>query len=90
MIQRFICLLQKECMVPLPVQAQLSVLNGITVDDYNGDGNLDVLINGNDYGTEPVIGRYDALNGWKGMAKATLRLYQSRQVEYTFRVMERH
>ena len=24
---------------------------------------MDVLINGNDFGTEPVIGRYDALNG---------------------------
>ena len=32
-------------------------------DDFDGDGNLDVLINGNDYGTEVSIGRYDALNG---------------------------
>jgi hypothetical protein len=49
--------------VPLPTPAQFSVLNGLTVGDYDGDGNLDVLINGNDYGTEPIIGRYDALNG---------------------------
>ena len=49
--------------IPLPAQAQFSVLNGITVNDYDGDGNLDVLINGNDYGTEPILGRYDALNG---------------------------
>ncbi len=47
----------------LPIQAQFSVLNGISVDDYDGDGNLDVVINGNDYGTEPILGRYDALNG---------------------------
>jgi hypothetical protein len=49
--------------IPLPTQAQFSVLNGITVDDFDGDGNLDVLINGNDFGTEPILGRYDALNG---------------------------
>lgn len=53
----------KFSMNPLPVQAQLSVLNGMTVDDFNGDGNLDVLMNGNDWGTEVSVGRYDALNG---------------------------
>jgi len=53
----------KFTMLPLPMQAQLSVLNGMVVDDFDGDGNLDVLINGNDYGTEVTIGRYDALNG---------------------------
>ena len=49
--------------IPLPIQAQVSILNGMVVDDFDGDGNLDVLINGNDFGTEPVLGRYDALNG---------------------------
>jgi hypothetical protein len=48
---------------PLPKQAQYSALNGVLVDDYDADGNLDVLINGNDYGTEVSVGRYDALNG---------------------------
>jgi hypothetical protein len=48
---------------PLPLQAQLSVINGMAVEDFDGDGNLDVVINGNDYGTEVSIGRYDALNG---------------------------
>jgi len=33
------------------------------VEDFDGDGNLDVAINGNDYGTEVSQGRYDALNG---------------------------
>ena len=49
--------------IPLPAEAQFSTLNGIVVDDFNGDGNLDAIINGNDYGTEVSVGRYDALNG---------------------------
>jgi hypothetical protein len=47
----------------LPMQAQASILNGMTVDDFDGDGNLDVCMNTNDYSTDPNIGRYDALNG---------------------------
>jgi len=53
----------KFTMVPLPVEAQVSQLNGIVVDDFDGDGNLDIAINGNDYGTEVATGRYDAFNG---------------------------
>ncbi|HEY0899950.1 MAG TPA: VCBS repeat-containing protein, partial [Sphingobacteriaceae bacterium] len=47
----------------LPTEAQISMLNGMVVDDFTGDGNLDIAINGNDYGTEVTVGRYDALNG---------------------------
>jgi len=50
-------------MIPLPKEAQISTLNGMLADDFDGDGNLDVLINGNDFSTEVSIGRYDALNG---------------------------
>jgi enediyne biosynthesis protein E4 len=50
-------------MVPLPVQAQLSVIHGMVADDFDGDGNLDVVMNTNDFGTEVSVGRYDALNG---------------------------
>jgi hypothetical protein len=50
-------------LVPLPVQAQFSVINGMQTGDFDGDGNLDVLINGNDFGTEVFTGRYDAMNG---------------------------
>ncbi len=53
----------KFTMIPLPKEAQVSVLNGMEVEDFDGDGNLDVAINGNDYGTEVSVGRYDALNG---------------------------
>jgi FG-GAP-like repeat len=50
-------------LVPLPKEAQLSMLNGMVTDDFDGDGNLDVLMNGNDFGTDVTVGRYDALNG---------------------------
>jgi hypothetical protein len=53
----------KFILQPLPVQAQISVLNSMAVDDFDGDGNLDVLISGNDYGTEVSVGRNDAFNG---------------------------
>jgi hypothetical protein len=50
-------------LIPLPAQAQYSCINGMLVEDFNGDGNLDVLMNQNDYGTEVSVGRYDAGNG---------------------------
>ena len=53
----------KFTLITLPFQAQLSALNGMTVDDFDGDGNLDVVINTNDYGADVTVGRYDALNG---------------------------
>ncbi|WP_295714590.1 VCBS repeat-containing protein [Mucilaginibacter sp.] len=53
----------KFTMVPLPLEAQVSALNGMVADDFDADGNLDLLINGNDFGTDVSIGRYDALNG---------------------------
>ncbi|MDQ6842811.1 MAG: VCBS repeat-containing protein, partial [Bacteroidota bacterium] len=48
---------------PLPSAAQYSCMNGMLAEDFDGDGNLDLLINGNDYGTEVSVGRYDACNG---------------------------
>lgn len=48
---------------PLPMQAQVSCLNGMLAEDFNGDGNLDLLITQNDYSTEVSVGRYDAGNG---------------------------
>ena len=48
---------------PLPGSAQFSSLNGMVADDFDGDNNLDIVINTNDYGTEVSTGRYDALNG---------------------------
>jgi hypothetical protein len=48
---------------PLPPMAQLAPLNGMVVDDFNSDGDLDIAICGNDYGNEVSAGRYDAMNG---------------------------
>jgi enediyne biosynthesis protein E4 len=48
---------------PLPVQAQFAPVNGMVAEDVNHDGNLDVMIVGNDYGNEVFIGRYDASTG---------------------------
>ena len=53
----------KFTMFSLPQLAQVSILNGMVADDFDGDGNLDLVINGNDYGTEVSVGRYDALSG---------------------------
>jgi hypothetical protein len=53
----------KFTMIPMPVEAQVSVINGMETGDFDGDGNLDVVMNGNDYGSEAAVGRYDALNG---------------------------
>src|SRR5450432_3097362 len=53
----------KFTMIPLPIEAQFSTINGMLVDDFDGDGNLDVLMNGNDYSTSVGIGQYDAFYG---------------------------
>ena len=47
----------------LPNESQWSVTQDIFIDDFNEDGNLDVILIGNDYGVEPVFGRYDASYG---------------------------
>jgi hypothetical protein len=48
---------------PLPVQAQLSSVYGIGMDDYDGDGKMDLLTGGNFYQSKPEVGIYDASYG---------------------------
>lgn len=50
-------------LTPLPVEAQAAPVYGMAAEDVNGDGKLDLLMVGNDYGMEPYSGRHDAFNG---------------------------
>ncbi|TRX23832.1 VCBS repeat-containing protein [Flavobacterium franklandianum] len=47
----------------LPVEAQVSCINSIMVDDYDKDGHLDALITGNMYNSEVETPRNDAGHG---------------------------
>ena len=47
----------------LPAQAQLAPVYGIALNDFNEDGNMDIMLNGNEFSMSPPLGRYDALNG---------------------------
>lgn len=44
----------------LPISCQTSTINDMVIDDFNHDGNPDVLAIQNDYSFEPLGGRYDA------------------------------
>ena len=47
----------------LPAIAQWSPVYAIAVNDFNGDGNADIALTGNDFSMAPELGRSDALNG---------------------------
>ena len=47
----------------LPIEAQFAPVNGILLDDFNADGNIDILLSGNKLGAEVTYGRYDASKG---------------------------
>ncbi len=47
----------------LPYETQYSPVFGISVNDFNNDGNIDIALSGNDYGMSPILGRNDAFNG---------------------------
>lgn len=55
--------LGKFAIKPLPALAQSSTVNGIVIDDVNDDGNLDVVLHGNNYGPDVEAWRYDASSG---------------------------
>jgi enediyne biosynthesis protein E4 len=47
----------------LPLPAQVAPIFGMLTDDYDADGNLDVLVVGNSYAREPQMGWDDASDG---------------------------
>ena len=47
----------------LPVICQIAPATSLLTCDVNQDGNRDVLMVGNSYSTNAIVGRYDALTG---------------------------
>jgi hypothetical protein len=47
----------------LPTAAQLSPMYGIAAEDFDKDGNIDILMGGNFYQSKPEVGIYDASYG---------------------------
>ena len=54
---------EKFDLIPLPIEAQFAPVYGIMSQDFNLDGNNDILLIGNDYSIEYMSGRIDASNG---------------------------
>jgi hypothetical protein len=50
-------------LTPLPIEAQISPVFGIAVEDLNDDHHLDIILGGNLFSVKPEVGRYDALHG---------------------------
>jgi hypothetical protein len=47
----------------MPLAAQTAPVYGMVAEDIDQDGNLDLMMVGNDYGMEPFTGRHDAFMG---------------------------
>lgn len=62
----------KFALRPMPAEVQTAPVYGMVSEDVDHDGNLDLVMVGNDYGMQPFSGRHDALNGvcLKGDGKA--------------------
>lgn len=50
-------------LIALPVEAQFSMMYAIEVNDFDMDGNVDIIMAGNLYRVKPEAGRYDASYG---------------------------
>jgi len=66
--------------IPLPVEAQFSPVYAISINDFDGDNQLDILLGGNLYQSKPEVGRYDASYGLylKGNGKGNFKSVSSK------------
>lgn len=48
----------------LPQEAQYSPIHAVLLDDFDGDGIVDMVAGGNQYRVKPQFGRFDASQGW--------------------------
>ena len=69
-------------LAPLPLEAQVSPVYGIAVDDLDDDGIADIWLGGNFYALKPQVGRCDASRGvfLKGMGNREYRYLDPKQV----------
>ena len=49
--------------VELPIEAQFSAIYAIATDDFDHDGDQDIVLGGNLFSVKPEVGRYDATYG---------------------------
>ena len=72
---------------PLPIPAQLSSMYGIAAEDFDKDGNTDILMGGNFYQSKPETGIYDASYGTmlKGDGKGNFTALPAQQSGITIR-----
>ena len=65
----------------LPTEAQLSSMYGIAAEDFDKDGNIDILMGGNFYESKPEVGIYDGSYGvlLKGDGQGNFRAMPAQQ-----------
>jgi hypothetical protein len=66
-------------MKKLPIEAQLSTVNGIIINDFDGDGKKDILIAGNKFDVEVETTPADASPGifLKGLGDGNFKSYKT-------------
>ncbi|MDB5249922.1 MAG: hypothetical protein JWQ40_4316, partial [Segetibacter sp.] len=71
----------------LPAEAQFSPMYGIAIDDFDKDGNADIVMGGNFYHSKPEVGIYDASYGvfLKGNGKGDFKALNSQASGFNVR-----